>query len=217
MKVNIVTKIVAILLSVCIGLFVYRVTKSEVLLTTTNYVFLDRFLAHENYDLLLGSSTIRRLDPDKYLACGTWLNRGIGNSTIPDLAHYINMSSLSIKPSNIILYAGENDLNRGVSIEKTISSFKQLVKNLMARYPNSGIHIIAIKPSPNRRNRWGEFNAFNDVLDSFSRKLIRVHFHSFKKWKKQYNLSSFVGDGVHLTDEGYFTFTLGFNATCKTK
>ncbi len=217
MKLNITIKIFAILLLVSIALLVYRAINSEVSSTTIRYLFLDIFIEHKKYDLLLGSSTIKRLNQDKYLACGVWLNRGIGNSTVSNLNNYIRMTYLSIEPSRILLYAGENDISRGMSVDKTIDSYKKLVQNLIYRYPDSDIHIISIKPSPKRHGNWKEFNALNDLLEVFSGELKRVYFHSYKKWQKEYSQSSFVDDGIHLTDEGYYTFTLGFNKTCKIK
>lgn len=210
-------KVFVFILFVSISLLVHRVTNNEVTSTIIKYIFLDLSLGHKYYDLMLGSSTIKRLNKNKYLACGIWLNRGIGNSTISNLNNYIEMTYLEIKPSKILLYAGENDISRGASVDETIDSYRKLIQILFDTYPDSEIHTIAIKPSPNRHEYWKEFIIFNDAVEKISNKVDRLYFHQLPKGQPEYSAASFISDGVHLTNEGYYTFTSGFNKTCKIK
>lgn len=195
----------------------YRVISSEVKLTTLKYVLEDLILRHKSYDLMLGSSTVKRLNASVFLECGNWLNRGIGSSTIPDLNAYLQMSYLEIEPSIILLYAGENDISRGFDTEETIVLYKSLIKNLLDKYPNSDIHAIAIKPSPSRVRYLKDFILFNDDVEIFADKLDKFYFHRQPEGQRGYSQISFSIDGVHLSNQGYKTFTSGFNNECRVK
>lgn len=205
------------LIFVSISVFGYKVINNEVTSTTIKYILLDISLEDKHYDLMLGSSTIKRLNKNKYLVCGTWLNRGIGSSTISNLNTYIEMTNLEITPAKILLYAGENDISRGMGVGEAIDSYKKLIQKLLDKYPGSDIHAVAIKPSPNRREHWEDFAAFNNAVDLYAGKLNGLYFHRQSKGQPDYSPASFIGDGIHLSNVGYNTFTSGFNKTCKIK
>lgn len=216
MKISIKVSVAILLLFTVFAIFFYKVKNNEVISTTLLYVYQDFFVeADKPNNLMLGSSTIRKIDSKKFLACGPWLNRGIGNSTLSVLENYLSITPLAIIPAKILLYAGENDISRGDSIESTIHSYKELIQSLLVEYPGSDVHIIAIKPSPKRRKYWESFGIVNSALDVFSTESNNVYFHSYSNQEEGYGLSSFASDGVHLSEEGYSVFTTGFNKGCK--
>ena len=192
------------------------VMKDLVRSTQIEYFLSDLTTEHGSKNLMLGSSSIRNLNQNIFLQCGSWLNRGIGNSTVSDLSTYLKFSPLSINPPHILLYAGENDISKGMSTSETVNTYKDLIAYLVKEYPNSNIHIVAIKPSPARRSFWTAFTAVNDKLEDLSKELNSVYFHSHPEGNSGFGNASFVADGIHLADEGYIMFTSGINKACQT-
>jgi lysophospholipase L1-like esterase len=135
-----------------------------VLSTTLEYLVQDYTEATQASNLMLGSSSIRKLDASLLADCGSWLNIGIGNSSIADLIRYLRLSPLEIKPARILLYAGENDIARGMSVPESYAEYLALLDLLTSRFPNSDVHILSIKPSPRRAAHWDKFDALNTRL-----------------------------------------------------
>lgn len=97
----------AILLAVIgAGYLGKRISDSEVLKTTLQYVHDDLLQPASNHNLMLGSSSIKRLSAETYIPCKPWTNRGIGNARTSDIFRYISLSPLAINPEHILIYAG---------------------------------------------------------------------------------------------------------------
>jgi len=208
--------IISTVLFVFICTTVVLITKNEVVSSYIQYVFEDITTEHGNKNLMLGSSTIKKLNQKKYLNCGRWLNRGIGNSTISNLSTYLSVSPLSINPSQILLYAGENDISRGLSSDETTNTYKKFLSYLSSEYPDSSIHVLAIKPSPKRQAHWSKFSTVNNTLEAELKDMENVTFHTHPKGEQGFGNSSFIDDGIHLTEEGYSMLTAGLREICKT-
>lgn len=193
------------------------VLSSEVGGTTMLYLLEDATTDHGEKNLMLGSSSIKRLESQEFLECGPWLNRGIGNSTISSLDHYLGWSRLIIDPAMVMLYAGENDISFGASTDEVFKNYKLLLQKLVDKFPTSDIHVIGIKPSPGSREHQGKFNALNSLLEAHSNNMQRVIFHANPHSGRGFDSSSFKDDGIHLTEQGYRLFTYGINQACKTK
>ena len=166
-------------------------------------------------NLMLGSSSIRKLDASLLADCGSWLNIGIGNSSIADLIRYLRLSPLEINPARILLYAGENDIARGMSVPESYAEYLALLDLLTSRFPNSDVHILSIKPSPRRAAHWDKFDALNTRLRQHAASSVsngngkskskskssneKVFFHPFQAPAHMPLKSLFTQDGVHLT------------------
>ena len=192
------------------------VQKNEVLRTGIKYFFDDIATRHSEDGLLIGSSSIRYMDQSKYLHCGIWLNRGIGNADIPALRRYLLFSPLSISPKRIVVYTGENDVRRGASPEKTVYDYIRFLSMLRDKYPESELHVIAIKPSPARKQHWDAFYRVNNSIETHISKMENTFFHP-ADWAEVFYDSPliFKNDGVHLADEGYRVLVKGINELCQ--
>lgn len=210
---SLVALILLILLLVGFTFFLFNNQELKVL---AGYIFEDVFLESSDQDLMLGSSSILRLKPREHLRCGFWLNRGIGNSTISSLKRYIYISSLFHTPTKILIYAGENDISKGSSVARTIREYEELLLYILKKYPVAELHVIAIKPSPARRDFWDKFQRVNEALEKYLGQIQRAYFHS-PNWNAQTEkeLASFTNDGVHLTYHGYTLFTSEINKLCR--
>lgn len=191
------------------------VLKNTELKTSIKYLYKDALTPHSNRNLMLGSSSIEQFKPEQYMDCGAWLNRGIGSSTIATVKRYISLSTLSISPSNILLYVGENDIPKGLVTAEIIKQYKELLLYLIAKYPSSELHVIAIKPSPARQLHWDEYYLINEAIEEFLSNKPGAYFHT-PKWDtpKLEQVAEFTTDGIHLTDHGYSIFSAGVNEQC---
>lgn len=200
-----------------VGLGGYYLLHNEVPARTLRYVIDDSLLNSTRHDLLLGSSSIQHLDSQRWLDCGDWLNRGIGNSTIPDLVRYLALSPLSIRAEKILIYAGENDLSRGQNVAEVFVHYKDLLKALNQRFEGAQLHLLALKPAPARKQYWSKFFQLNKHLQRLAATQSRVFFYTYLApgQTSGYAPESFLSDGIHLTEHGYEVFTKEFNRSCK--
>src|SRR5688572_17145545 len=73
--------------------------------------------------VFVGSSSIRFWKLNKWFATDALLNRGFGGSQIADSNYFIDRLVLKHKPRLIVFYAGDNDINAGLSAEKVAEDF----------------------------------------------------------------------------------------------
>ena len=101
--------------------------------------------------LFIGSSSIEHWKdvagdfPDKRV-----LNRGFGGSRIADSTYYAARIIVPYKPSMIVFYAGDNDINDGHSAQQVFDDYVAFVSRVRKDLPKTPIAYISIKPSPSR-------------------------------------------------------------------
>ena len=100
--------------------------------------------------VFVGSSSIRLWDLKKSFPDYILVNHGFGGSTIADSVHFIEPLVLKLKPKTIVFYAGDNDIQSGLSPQQVHADFKAFVQAVEAKLPESKIVFIPIKPSPAR-------------------------------------------------------------------
>ena len=135
-------------------------------------------LAYEQQDVLFpppagaivvtGSSTINwwysmRND----LAPLDVLPRGFGGSTADDLDYYLDRLVLKYAPRAVVIYEGDNDIAWGKTPQHVADKIAQIAGRITARFPNSRVYVISIKPSPLRWNLWPLMQQANQLLISF--------------------------------------------------
>lgn len=161
-------------------------------------------------NLLLGSSTLARLDTTTFNHCGNWLNRAIGNSQLIDIVRYLSWTPVQHNPQHILLYAGENDLAQSKEAQQVSAEYMALLKQLMLQYPAAHIHILAIKHSPARQQYWLAFDEVNAKLQAYATLQPQLHYYADNLQRVD-----FSADGIHLTGEGYRRFLHGVILQCK--
>ena len=101
--------------------------------------------------LFIGSSSIEHWKdvaadfPDKRV-----LNRGFGGSRIADSTWYAGRIVVPYKPSMVVFYAGDNDVNDGHSAQQVFDDYLAFVARVRRDLPATPIAFISIKPSPSR-------------------------------------------------------------------
>jgi lysophospholipase L1-like esterase len=162
--------------------------------------------------VFIGSSSIARWKnlaesfPDLQV-----VNRGFGGSELADSAKYANRVVVPHAPRIVVLYAGENDLNRGVSPKEISGEFAKFAGVIRSSLPATRLVVVGLKPSLARWHLREGMHATNT--------LIRTTCEGYKSctyvdvWPSMLGKDGkpkpefFVEDGLHMTPEGYNAWT----------
>jgi lysophospholipase L1-like esterase len=139
------------------------------------------------------------------------INRGYGGSVYRDLTPYIDRIVVPYKPRKIVIYSGDNDLDRGMTPEEVIADFKVLLQTIHAKVPNAQVGVISLKPSIARFDMVDSFLAVNRMLKEIDKRddkmvLIDIEQQMLGPDGKP-NPELFVPDGLHLSPKGYAIWT----------
>lgn len=135
------------------------------------------------------------------------LNRGFGGSHLEDVNFYAPQIVLPYKPKLIVLYAGENDLTAGKTVERVFADFKRFVELVRKGSPKTRIIFVSIKPSPARAAHFDKFRAANALIKAETEKDKRLSF--IDVWQAMSDSEGnpkkeiFLNDGIHMNSEGY--------------
>jgi lysophospholipase L1-like esterase len=139
------------------------------------------------------------------------VNRGFGGSEMSEAVKYAPRIVVPLSPGTVVLYAGENDLNRGVTPEAIASDFDNFSRVIHTSLPSARIVVIGLKPSLLRwklRDGMKETNTMIRTRCSADKKCTYVD-----PWPSMIGPDGtpkpelFVEDGLHMTPEGYKAWT----------
>lgn len=116
--------------------------------------------------LCIGSSSLRMWHPTlaRDLAPHQVVPRGFGGSTMLDVLHYAPRLVLPYRPAGILLYAGDNDIDFGVTPEEFLAVFRRFTALVRSELPDARLYVLSIKPSPARWARWPAMARANALL-----------------------------------------------------
>ena len=138
------------------------------------------------------------------------LNRGFGGSTIADALKHFDQVAGKYKPSKIVLYAGDNDVSNGKSVEDVFTDFKQFVHKIKQTLPGTELYYLSIKPSISRWHLWEKMDRVNQLVKAYAAKNKGVTFVDVSTPMLEGgkpNASLFLDDGLHMNEKGYRIWT----------
>ena len=158
--------------------------------------------------LFVGSSSIRawRTVAADFPEFRT-INRGFGGSHLEDVNFYAPQIVFPYKPKLIVLYAGENDLTAGKSIESVFDDFKKFVVLVRENLPKSRLIVVSTKPSPARQKFATQFLELNRLMKNEVTDDKRILFVDV--WAKMLDVRGeprqeiFQDDRLHMNAAGY--------------
>jgi len=162
--------------------------------------------------LFIGSSSIVKWDLAKWFPKHTIVNHGFGGSEVSDSLHYFDRAVTPLKPTMVVMYAGDNDIAKGKTadvVHRDFTTFAAKVKKELA--PGTKLAFIAIKPSTKRWNLSPEMAKANALIAKDCEADDQLQFIDI--WTPMLTGDSpppdkwFVKDGLHLSDEGYQLWT----------
>ncbi len=160
--------------------------------------------------LFIGSSTFTRwTDASDYFPGKPILNRAFGGSTLLDVIRYVDDVVTPYKPSQIVVYCGENDIAGDAKLPayKVADRFKTLYQLIRKREPKANLVYVSIKPGPARWKFRSKMIAANRWIEEYLATQPNTSFVNI--WPVLTNADGsikgeiFVKDGIHLNASGY--------------
>ena len=159
--------------------------------------------------LFVGSSTIRMWSnlAQDFRQQPIIINRGFGGSTLAACNFFATELVLQYRPSQVLIYAGENDLTIGRSPQDVMQSFIHLSEQVRAELPEARIAFISIKPSPSRKHLLMAMQQTNRLIEGYLEKLpnsqyIDTHYPMLGSNGKPRD-DLFLADMLHMNEAGY--------------
>jgi len=159
-----------------------------------------------------GSSTIRMWkDLAKAFAPMPVIGRGIGGSHISDQIYWAKRLVLGYRPSQVVFYAGDNDVAAGKKAGRVLADFRRFVALVHKDLPKAWVHFLAIKPSVKREALWPEMAKANRLIAEFAETEPHVTFIDVAApmldaaGRPRPDL--FIADGLHMNAKGYALWT----------
>lgn len=157
--------------------------------------------------LFLGSSTIRLWTTLTEDFPGVRsLNRGFGGAELSDLTAFVGRIVTPYRPKMIVVYAGENDVARGLTAGQIGAGFETFVKRVRADLPGVKLVYLSIKPAPRRAALWDQTREANAAIKRSTQRLRDiVYVDAFTPLlnKGQPRPELFDAEGEHLNRAGY--------------
>lgn len=161
--------------------------------------------------LFAGSSSTRLWNLEKSFPGIPSINRGFGGSEIADSTHFAARIILPQRPKIIVLYAGDNDINKGKKADEVHRDFGLFVKTIRAELPETRIVFIAIKPSIKRWHLVEEMRKANALIAAEAKKHEKLDYVDIDTPMIGADglprKDLFAGDGLHLNEAGYRVWT----------
>lgn len=157
---------------------------SEMATKKDNYTFLNEKYALKNQTILLGDSitdffNYYELFYDFSKSTGQAVyNRGISGDTTDRLLERLQENVLNIKPENIILLIGTNDIGRGLPLSISVENVEKVIKSAKESNPDINFILEAVYPV-NEKMR--------DAFEKRSNKKINKMNKEFIKLCEKYN------------------------------
>ena len=158
--------------------------------------------------LFIGSSSITIWkDIQEYFPDKGVINRGFGGSQTSDLLNYKERLILPYKPSQVVIYVGENDIAANKTPKKAATDGKNLIKWILKQFPDASVAYISMKPSIRRWEMRENMQAANELMQKFASKKEQVAF--IDVWDSMLGdegkplANIFLDDGLHMNSNGY--------------
>lgn len=154
-----------------------------------------------------GSSSIRLWDTLAQDFPGVpVINRGFGGSELRDSTWYADRTIVPYAPRQILIYAGDNDLNSGRSPQQLRADFIAFVERVRRDLPKAKIAYISTKPSPSRAQLLPAQREANALVQAEATRLGVDYIDIFTPMLDaggQPNEALFVEDRLHMNAAGY--------------
>lgn len=193
------------------------VYSSEMVSKKNNFTLLNKKYALENQTVLLGDSitdffTWYELFYNFSKSSGQAVyNRGIGGDTTDRLLERLQDNVLNIKPKNIVLLIGTNDISRGLPLEVSVQNVEKIIKTSKECNPDINFILEAVYPiNENMRDRFEKRS--NKKISEMNKEFIKLcekyncvwcDFTDKLKDKNGQLKEEYTYDGLHINSMAY--------------
>lgn len=161
--------------------------------------------------VFVGSSSIRLWKLDESFPDLATTNRGFGGSEMEDSTYFADRIVIPYKPRTVVVYAGDNDLNKGKTPQRVLEDFRAFTEKVHAALPGARIIYVAVKPSIARWHLAEKGAETNRLIREYTQKDDRLAFADI--WTPMLGEDGkprpelFVKDKLHLSPLGYELWT----------
>lgn len=135
------------------------------------------------------------------------INRGFGGAHFSDINRLFDWVILPYRPRLIVLYAGDNDLADGKTVDTVFADWTTLCSLIRQKLPGTPVGIISVKPSPGRAKFLPLQHELNTRIRAACEAQPDLHFidvHSaMLNGAGQPRPELFGPDQIHLNGTGY--------------
>ena len=162
--------------------------------------------------LFIGSSSIRLWKLDESFPDLKTSNHGFGGSHLSDTVHFFDRIVAPVKPSVIVVYAGDNDIASGKTPEVVHEDFCKFADLVKQKVPTCRkVICLAIKPSVKRWALADQAQKANSLINGTCEGNPDLLFADI--WRPMLNAEGkpraelLVEDGLHMNADGYRIWT----------
>ncbi len=134
------------------------------------------------------------------------INRGFGGSQLADSVNYAERIILPHQPSQVVIYAGGNDINAKKTPDVVYGDFVALARKLRASNSQIRIGYIAIAGNPKRWDQVSQVREVNERIARYCKDhgLDFIDVFSLMLGRNGLPLPDiFVADQLHMNERGY--------------
>lgn len=142
-------------------------------------------------------------------------NRGIGGDTTSGLLARLDVSLLQIKPAQVVVMIGTNDINGGADLQSILANYEQILTSITASLPDTEVFVMSVIP----QNHDIEKNSAIDVEKTVPKimalnvalaqlthdydTVTYVDVFSSLEDNAHFLKSEYSDDGLHLNENGF--------------
>jgi lysophospholipase L1-like esterase len=162
--------------------------------------------------VFVGSSSIRLWDTlQRDMAPLAVMNRGFGGARLSSVVHFVDRVVIQYRPRAVVLYAGDNDLDAGVSRESVVRDFRTFVFRIESALPEARIYYLSLKPNRRFWANWPAYRQTNAEIQAICASDPRLAYIDVATPLLAFGQPParelFTFDGMHLSAKGYAIWT----------
>lgn len=134
------------------------------------------------------------------------VNTGFGGSTAYGLLTHLEQTVLRLKPKQVFIYEGDNDIAAGRTNATIIAHLNSIFQRIWVDLPETQIVFIAAKPSPLRWDKHEQYEALNEAIERWAKREKRLEYadiYSPMLDGPMVREDLFIEDRLHMNEKGY--------------
>jgi hypothetical protein len=142
------------------------------------------------------------------------INRGFGGSQIEHVNRWFDEIVAPYRPRAIVLYAGENDIDAGQSVERVVADFDEFMTLKARVLGTTAVYFISLKPSTLRFAELPLQRQVNAAIRARAGKREDLHYIDVAALMIENGKPKdvFMEDGLHMNAKGYAIWTAAVRA-----
>jgi lysophospholipase L1-like esterase len=142
------------------------------------------------------------------------LRLGFGGSTLEACDYFFDRLVPPVHPRSLLLYAGDNDLGDGRSVEQVLGSFQSLASKVKSQLGILPFGFVSVKPSPARYSIMDRIRGVNEKVrrevESITAGYYVDVYSPMLDARDRPRGELFQEDGLHLNHDGYLLWSRVF-------